>query len=174
MTVYAENKNINKKIDWIGYYQIGGGILGVVFLLDIITSNLDRVNIQFLYYLLPLTFFSFSAYSGYALIKRKTNGVLLTKINQYLQLPQIGILGFSFQYVAGLFLGLGISGLVDIGFNFNLADFTFSLSSSPNEIIFMINLVPIILLNRLEKYNTKLKKNKKIIETLENEKDENN
>ena len=168
MGVHKENINIGKKIDWIAYYQIGGGIIGAILLLKLILEQLKSSSISSLYFLLPILFFSFSIFAGIYLLQRNRRGILLTHINQLIQIPQISLFGFSYQYFAGLFFGVGISNDLGIGFNFSLPNFKFVFTDSNNEFLFMVNLIPIILLILLKKFQKKIEGNNRIIEMLEN------
>ena len=167
MSIIKENISINKKIDWIAYYQIGGGIIGAVLLVMMTLEQVQTSSLSFLYFLIPILFFSFSVFAGIHLLKRHKSSTLITQINQVIQIPQLSLFGFSYQYFAGLFLGLGISNELGIGFNFSLPNFKFVLTNSNDEFLFMVNLIPIILVILLKKFQRKLEQNNRIIEMLE-------
>ena len=164
MSIQKENIKINKKINGIAYYQIFGGVTGAILMFIMVIGGYSVLGSSALVLIVPVLFFSFSVIAGIYLLKRKKNYGLLTKINQLMQIPQISIYGFSFQYFAGLFFGVGLSGIFNFNLNLSLPDFKFVLTGSSDEFILMINLIPIILLNRLKKYESQIESNNNALE----------
>ena len=101
-------KDINIKFNWMGIYQLAGGIVGLGFIILLIT-RLPSFSIPFLLIILiSLGLFLYSIYCGTLLIKRKKSGLNHSLINQFLQLVNFSIAGFAISYVSGLFISAGV------------------------------------------------------------------
>jgi hypothetical protein len=103
----------------LGWYQIIGGIYGVLMILWFAT-HLDRVYWQ-LYFiaLLLVALYGFSIYSGYLLFRDKfIFGIKLSVINQCLQIFGLTFVRFTYIYVAGMELFVTVD--TSNGFNLGL------------------------------------------------------
>lgn len=149
----------------IGLFQVIGGFFGLIQIPFFARSNFNEISI--LYFLLYFTFFSFSILCGYLLYKDRKYGILVSKLNQYLQLLHFGTAnGIVFGYFSGLFcaicLKMGSEISLDLDFNL-LAGFEFQIWGDNNPYL-KINLVAILLLWLIRKIKDNNLESQQIIE----------
>lgn len=131
----------------IGAYQIFGSLLGLCFLFK------DSLLLLFgnpLLFLLILFAFSFGAYCGGMLFKRKLlKGINLSLLNQSLQFVQFKLFGFGLEYVSGTYLGVGLTNKPNLSLYYYQADlrsiFSVSFRGIDNENFILINLIAVLI-----------------------------
>ena len=142
-----------KRIRQIAYYQIIGGVLGLLIGIWAVTK-ISHISVDLIiFYSLGTLAFAYSILCGQRLLKGDVQKALqLSTVNQIFQLFNIAILGFSFKFTAGLYLGLGFdytnSFLFALGFQFSQFSITFD--SSSTQVILEVNLVALYILYLIE------------------------
>ncbi len=132
----------------ISWLQIVGGVtgLGLVVYLMLQTGPINGAIL--LIFLTGLGLFSYSIYAGKRLLTdaEKGTGIILSLINQVLQLFQWSILGYGLSYSSGAEIALGIQGLT---FKFNIAAIvsTFKMAINTDDEFFLkINLIALLII----------------------------
>lgn len=141
--------NTLKKLNILGYYQLVGGIIGLLFTLYILINQSIINGPLVVIFLIALGLMAFSTYSGFLLIKKQYDkGINLSMINQALQVIGFGVLGYSFKYTSGILLGLTVDLTNDfiIGLNFNVTTWKMNWNSDPDLTYISINFIAIFIL----------------------------
>jgi len=132
-----------KIISWI---QIIGGIFGLFSIARSLLET-DVVNGPLLLvFLCAISVFLFSIYAGKLLLKNESEGLILSMVNQMIQLFQFSVFGYGWNYNSGPQISIGIK-----GFAFTL-DFSNFLSSfhlyynSNQAFFFKINIISLIIM----------------------------
>ena len=146
-------KKQRTKLKAVAYYQILGGAFGLCVISYSILTTLDISYLSTIILGLFSALYFFSIYCGQQLIQGKVNrGLRLSKVNQLLQVIHISLLGFTYKYVSGLMVTIGIDYTTDFNLLFNFVLSTFDLTISPNsdKVIIGINLTSIYIIYLLE------------------------
>jgi hypothetical protein len=146
---YAIPVKTKKLIKFIAYYQIIGGIIGELF----VVKGLIQLDVFSIFNIVITLFagsvFAFSILCGQRLLTAEIQKALkLSTINQLVQFFSISILGLSYRYAAGLYLGIGFD-FTDsflIGFSFELPQFKLYYKSTSAEAALQINAMALLLL----------------------------
>ncbi|MEO5980025.1 MAG: hypothetical protein ABIS36_09720 [Chryseolinea sp.] len=141
-------KSTTLTLQIIGWLQIIGGVtgLGLVAYLMLQTGTINGAIL--LIFLIGLELFSYSIYSGKRLLtdEEKETGIILSIINQVMQLFQWSILGYGLSYSSGAEITLGVQGLT-FKFNFAAIVSTFKMAINSDDGFFMkINLVALLII----------------------------
>lgn len=141
-------KTLNK-LTILGYYQLVGGIVGVI-ITSLVIINQPIINTSFIaLILLGLGFMLYSVYCGFLLIKKDYNkGVNLSIINQALQVIGFSVLGFGFVYSSGFVFAVGLDFTNDliIDFNFNIPNWAINNKGNKDLTFISINIIAIFIL----------------------------
>ena len=161
------NINILKAL---GLLEIVGGITGIGLILWLALQGLETNTYVFLILLVAMGFYIYSIYAGIKLFKHKENGILHSRILQYLQLIAISIGGMTYLLTSGgnFFLGYNFTNST-IEFNMSIISSEFQiniLSSEQNDFLY-INFMAILILLLLEKAVNKIKEQKLLKENYE-------
>jgi hypothetical protein len=159
------------KLKVLAWYQIIGGITGLLLTIWLI-AHTGQINGLILLILLFATgLYSFSFYCGRLLMTNKyLIGFKLSLINQAIQILQFAMLGYAFWYASGLMFTLGIK--VNNGFTFTF-DFGFfstyqiSLAIDETEFKLAINLVAIYVIYFTRNLRTTIAQEKIDFDSLE-------
>jgi len=142
-------KKIYNRIEYLGYYQIIGGIIGILMIL---LSFYDKLNSNG-FFLFSLSLFialcGFLIYSGILLIRKKhLKGLNFSIFIQAIQIISIVLLGYIFDFAVGLYLRLTIELTSDsiIGLDFGFANWNLSRNANPDLIEINFNLIAVVLL----------------------------
>lgn len=145
-------KKIESQIKALGIYQIIGGVSGIALILYF-TAKAANFNISvFQLTVFFLSFYAFSIYCGFLLIKRKYNkGLNFSIVNQALQIISFSVVGVTFQYISGAYFSLGLNLTKDtlITYHFGLTTFNFKINSNTEIAAFSINVVAMVLIHFL-------------------------
>jgi hypothetical protein len=141
-------KSTKVTLQIISWLQIVGGVtgLGLVAYLMLKTGTING-PILFIF-LMGLGVFSYSIYSGKRLLTdaEKGTGIVLSIINQAVQVFQWSLFGYGISYSSGAEITLGIQGLT---FNFNFAAIvsTFKMAiNTDDEFFIKINFIAILII----------------------------
>ena len=141
------------KIKSLAYYQILGGIFGIGLTAYLfLTSNSYHV-ILILILILFLAIYSYSIFCGIMLLKKRMLGFKHSKINQLLQLIHFSILGYAFQYIAGLHISISIdlADLLNLKINLGTSTWEFAFNKNSETSIISVNLLAIFLIIFIDK-----------------------
>ena len=132
----------------ISWLQMTGGVtgLGLVVYLMLQTGAINGAIL--LIFLIGLALFSYSIYSGKRLLtdEKKETAIVLSIINQMLQVFQWSIFNYGLSYSSGAEITLGVEGLT-FKFNFAAVVSTFKMViNSDDEFFIKINLVAILII----------------------------
>lgn len=153
-----------KWFDIIGWYQIIGGSIGIVWLLWALTQSTNLL--LWLAIALGLGLNSFSIYAGKQLLKNRDFGP--TYLIQAIQILSFIGLGLTYQVVIGLALGAGFEWIedADIVANFkilSLYEFKYS-PAQTDKIRVVINFIPVFIINYLMKRKEEAEDRKRLAE----------
>lgn len=146
---------------FLALYQIVGGILGIALTLWVlfrgelvVTQQVLRIS------LFAAGLFVFSILCGRMLFRNARRGLVLSLINQVLQVVYFTFGAYGFQYVAGLRLGVGIDMIGSWTFKFRLAISSFQLEAGTDtgQKLIGINLVALCLIFWIERLLEQVKK----------------
>lgn len=143
-----EKHKLKAKINFLAYYQIVGGAIGIIFLVWLLVSTLPVQGFNILLFLIMAVFFALSICAGWLLVEKRIEaGLTLSKINQILQILGFGFGAYGFKYVAGIMLSLGIDLKDDANFifNFSISKLEFFINSTKDLAKVEVNLVAIYL-----------------------------
>ncbi|MEY8847361.1 hypothetical protein AB9K26_00980 [Psychroserpens sp. XS_ASV72] len=153
-------KKIYQRIEYLGYYEIIGGIFGLI----LITLNVyDKLNSNgfFIFSLsLFITLCGISIYSGILLIQKKyQKGLNLSLFSQATQVISFILFGYIFDFAIGFYLRITTELTNDtiVGLDFGFANWSLSRNANPDIIELNINIVAIILLLFIAKSADRIK-----------------
>jgi hypothetical protein len=144
-----QKENLRTNINRIGYYQIIGGICGIIITFYGIYLSLPFSGFTAWLLVLSMVLYLFSIFCGQLLIKGKyLLGLKLSAINQALQISGFAMFGFAFSYVSGLCLGFNIdyTDNLYLGLNLSLSTFKININSSEELLVFSFNFVAVFML----------------------------
>jgi len=156
-------KQIKNQLKAIAYYQIIGGILGIALTVWVMFSGEIIVDKQALRIgLFAGGLYLFSILCGRMLLRNYKRGLILSIVNQVLQVIYFSFGAYSFQYVAGLRFGLGVDMIEGWIFKFRLAlsSFHFSFGTDLDQKFIGVNLVALFLIFWMERLMEKVKAQK--------------
>lgn len=152
--------NLSKQIKAIALYQIIGGILGIALTVWVMFSGemvVDQMALRISLFAGGL--YLFSILCGRMLFRNLRRGLVLSIINQLLQVVYFSFGAYGFQYVAGLRVGVGVDMVEGWIFKFRLAlsSFHFSIGTDLGQKFIGVNLVALFLIFWLERLLEKTK-----------------
>jgi hypothetical protein len=157
--------NIKLKIKGLAYYQILSGLFGLGLTVLTLSQHVTTNRLLILTLTGFITLFCFSVVCGLLLLRKDLKLALkLSTLNQALQVFSVALFGYSFKYVAGLLLSLGID-LTDgfnIKFNFSIPAFQADLNTDSDALYVGFNLVAIYLIYYIDKLQKDLSLKKEL------------
>jgi hypothetical protein len=157
------------KIRVLGIYQIAGGILGIGLTMWL-CLRIDSISGPILFLLLiAFGLYCYSIYCGILLLKKKNYGLKHALINQFLQLLNFTIFGFSFKYISGAFLSIGLDLTTSVQMQFRLGISTWQITVNDNPELFEINLnlVALFLIIFIDRLKRKIAEEKSRVQVSE-------
>ena len=139
-------------------YQIIGGSLGLAIIVWGIYKNYVLDTGVIWLYLFMSVFFLYSFFCGVLCIQAKRNALKHSMINQFLQIAGFALLGFAFNYVAGLYINLEFDFTEDFSFNFGLgiSNIAFKLNSESPTAALHFNIVALLVIIWIRKLMKKV------------------
>jgi hypothetical protein len=136
----------------ISLFQIVGGIIGILFVTSIFIKNAESGPLVLVGFF-SICFYVYSLYCGITLLKPSKKSFKHTTVNLSLQIMHISIPKFSFEYVSGLSIKLGISfnNTTSIDFGLGLSVFKFAFNEEMHNHLIGINLVALFFLYQVKK-----------------------
>lgn len=155
-----------KGIFFLALYQLLGGLYGFFLSVNLFISLPPFSFVTDLLVLIALLLYGFSIYCGVLLFQQKERGLLLSRINQCLQLAGFYVLGYGFSYIAGFFISINLNFTEGIGISFNFGSSAWQINfhQQSDEITFGFNVLALLIIFFI---NTTLKKVKEEKEDLE-------
>ncbi|MNX88173.1 hypothetical protein D3C86_1201330 [compost metagenome] len=136
-----------KIVNIAGWLQIIGGVVGLGLIAYLLLQTEIINGALLLIFLTGIGLFLFSIYAGKLLCfdEVKNKGLVLTFINQLLQLLQWNVMGYGISYSAGPAVIIGVKEFA-ITFNAGLfSNFSMSIRSDSPSFI-SINLIPLVII----------------------------
>jgi hypothetical protein len=155
-------KSTTLTLQIISWLQIAGGVtgLGLMAYLMLRTETINGAILLIL--LIGLGLFSYSIHAGKRLLtdEEKGTGIVLSIINQVVQLFQWSMFGYGLSYSSGAEITLGIEGLT-FKFNFAAVVSTFKMAINSDDGFFIkVNLIAILVIFVLADILKELKEKK--------------
>lgn len=166
-TELRKNRNILKGI---GILEIVGGITGLGLIIWLMLQGTETNTFVLLILLIAIGFYVYSIFAGLELFKKLENGILHSRILQYIQIPAFSFGLLTYIMTSGGYFLLGFNFTAKtITLNFALIASKFQLNIlSPGESnFFSINILAIIVLFILEKAFRNINKQSLIQENYE-------
>jgi hypothetical protein len=141
-------RDTSSKLKALAIYQIAGGVIGVGLTVWIILRTPTFSALLLLLLVVILGLYVHSIYCGTLLLDKKTVGLNHSLVNQALQLVSFSILGFTFQYMSGLFLttGIDLTNSFEILFNAGISSWKIVLRDSEQPLILNFNFIALFLI----------------------------
>jgi hypothetical protein len=154
------SKEIISKLNTLGFYQIGGGVIGLGLTVWIISGLASITGLLLLLLLIAIALYGYSIYCGILLLKKQISGLRYSVLNQILQIVSFSIFGFAFQYVSGIHLSIGLDLTDSFNFIFNvgISSWQITVNGDSQALGFSFNLVALFLIFWIEKLKSKMEK----------------
>jgi hypothetical protein len=156
------SRSIAIRFKIFGIYQIAGGIIGLVLLINLILS-LGYFNVLTVIAGIAGVFaFTYSIIAGALLIKIRERGLLYSIVNQCLQLVGFILFGCYYKYGSGFqaFIGIRWGESFIFSFNYGISTWNFYLFGKFRHDYVEINLVAACVLGALYKIKKDIKAKK--------------
>ncbi|EAP88470.1 hypothetical protein [Croceibacter atlanticus] len=153
-------KNCYQRIEYLGYYEIIGGIFGISLVFLSVYDKLNSDGFFIFSLLLFVTLCGISIYSGILLIQKKyLKGLNLSFLAQATQVISFVLFGYIFDFAIGIYFRITTELTNDtiVGLDFGFANWNLSRSANPDIIELNINVVAIILLLLIAKSANQIK-----------------
>ena len=153
-------KETVSKLKALGFYQIAGGIIGLLLTAWTILNLTGIEGVLLLIVSIAAALYFYSIYCGVLLLKKKITGLRYSLINQYLQLVSFSFFGFAFKYVSGIVLAVGIDLTESFYFIFDAAVSSWQISLYDDSAPFIVsfNFVAVFLILFIEKLKKQISK----------------
>ncbi|RCW89713.1 hypothetical protein [Winogradskyella arenosi] len=142
-------KKIYSRIEYLGYYEIFGGIIGILLVFLGVYDNLNSNGFFIFSLILFLALCGISIYSGILLVRKKyIKGLNFSVFTQAVQIISFVLFGYIFDFAIGAYLRITMEMTNDtiIGIDFSLANWRLSRNANPDLIELNINIIAIVLL----------------------------
>ncbi len=162
-------QNPEQQLKALAIYQIAGGILGLGLTVVIISRLGTITGIILLILLFAIALYSFSIFCGVILSKNKKSALTYSLINQFLQLINFSIAGYGFQYIAGVYLSIGLDLTKSIIFQFNLgiSAWRITINEDATTSFVNFNFVALFLIIFIDRIRNKIKRDTIDLKVLE-------
>ena len=146
-------KPIISKVNLLAYYQILGGIVGIILIALLIANVSNYTSLIIIMIFIASVLYSYSIACGIFLFKNVKRGLKYSIINQFLQIINFSLFGYGFKYISGLFFTIETD--IARSFNFELkwgtSSWEFLFNNDNGEKVISINLVAIFLVVLIDK-----------------------
>ncbi|MCF1714928.1 hypothetical protein L0U88_09850 [Flavihumibacter sp. RY-1] len=137
----------------LGLYQVAGGLIGFL-LIGWTMINGGSINFSMiLLFTIVFLFFGYSVYAGWLCLKINKKAFRHSMINQIMQVIGFAILGFGFQYAAGLYLTIGIdlTDSIQLGFGAGISKVDININRHYERLEVNLNLIAFALIYWIDK-----------------------
>lgn len=141
------NKKTDLVLKGISWLQIIGGITGLILIGNLLLQTGTLSGPLLLIILIGISLFIYSIYAGRKLFKgNQKNGIILSVINQILQLFQWSLFGYGLSYSSGAQISIGLKGLkVVADFSVFVSKFEMYINSS-KDVYVKVNIIAVLLI----------------------------
>lgn len=149
----------DKEFIGLGLYQFLGGIAGLIFLFCSIYQTGFSIIPEFFKPLILFFFILYSIICGILCLKIHELALTLSYINQLMQLVAIGVGGYFYRYVSGLYLSLHFDFKhgPDFYFGFGLSNMALRFNTNSYSYMIEINLVAIAVMICIDKLRNRIR-----------------
>ncbi|NVO33315.1 hypothetical protein [Hymenobacter lapidiphilus] len=148
-----------KEIKWLAYYQIAGGIIGLLTVL-VFLFNLSESNWLLAFIFIPaVLLYLFSIGCGRRLLGENVeSGLRISMINQLIQVFGLSAIGYAFAFASGVSMWVELDLTDDFNFSveMGLSKFDFKVASEEQVISVSINIVALVLIHYIGKLKQEL------------------
>ncbi|MFI5407174.1 MAG: hypothetical protein ACHQ1D_11785 [Nitrososphaerales archaeon] len=157
---------IQNELSKLGLYQIIGGAIGILLVLWLLYKTTDITQLVAVLIIVMSSFFCYSIFCGILCLKSKETALKFSFINQVLQIIGFSIMGYSFIYVAGIYLliGFDLTESFKLTFGVGVSSLKISLNSDPEVTRFDINIIGILVLIWVDRLSRKIKQERSLRE----------
>jgi hypothetical protein len=150
----------------LGLYQIIGGAIGILLVLWLLYKTTDITQLVAVLIIVMSSFFCYSIFCGILCLKAKETALKFSFINQVLQIIGFSIMGYSFTYVAGIYLTIGFDYIESfkLKFGVGISSLKISLNTDPDLTRFDINIIGILVLIWVDRLTRKIKQERSLRE----------
>ena len=154
------SKSVISRLKILGIYQIAGGILGLSLTVRTISGLTTTTYLLIILLLVAIGLYTYSIYCGTLLLKKNISGLKHSLINQFIQIINLSIFGFTFQYISGVFISAGLDLTDSLLFTFNVGVSRWQITINGNKefLILNFNLVALFLILFIEKLRKEISK----------------
>jgi hypothetical protein len=153
------HKNDNWKLKTLGIYQVAGGVVGIALIGWLLIYLKNYTISLMLLMMVPLVWYGFSIHCGISLLKRSPWALKLSLINQYMQLINFSILGYSLQYVAGpgAYIGFDLTNTILLNLSFDLfTKWDITIATNSPVILINLNVVALMLIIFIKRMKSRM------------------
>jgi len=158
------NKNISKsiarKINLLAYYQLAGGVVGMLMILWALTQIGSITGLVLAILIIVALLYSFSIFCGRKLLSGEIDlGLKLSKLIQVVQIFSFALLGYAFKFIAGfgVLIGFDFTDSFNFRFAFNTSDFQINYNSDDEVVSLMVNILAIYLIQFISELQEDIK-----------------
>ena len=153
------------KIKFVGFYQLIGGIIGILNTIRFLPNFAQLNGGIFLILLTIFVLYGFSVFCGFLLIRKgNIEGLNLSIYNQLIQIIGFGVFGFAFNFTAGIYAGikLNLTNETILKFFVGHSSSMININMNTEFTQLSINFIALILVNFIFNLKSKLIKNAEI------------
>ncbi len=152
-------KDIESELKKLGIYQIGGGSIGLMGMIKGFFLNSNSSGFPLLVYSFMILSFSYSIYCGILCTNGIKNALKHSQLNQVFQVLGVALMGFAYQYVAGVYLtiGLDLADSINITFAAGVSKFDLNINKQHERLEVNFNLVAFALIYWIDQLLKKVK-----------------
>jgi hypothetical protein len=132
----------------LAYYQIIGGVTGLLFSFIELFKMRPIFNINLLIFLVIFLLFTYSIFCGFLILSGKIkSGLDNSLVNQLIQLINFSLFGLTFRYASGIILAIGIDHTNEFLFTFRLylSEVELMINKDPHVIKLGFNIIAFLL-----------------------------
>ena len=160
------SKIINRKLTILAYYEIAGGVAGLVVMLYLLSQLGARTGMLLLLLLFVASIYPFSIYCDKKILKGDIKLALsLSIIVQGLQIVSFSLLGYAYRFVSGIgfLIGFEFFDGFNFRFNFQISNFKINYASDDNIVSLMVNVVAVYLIQYIIEIQEDIKEHELIL-----------
>jgi len=152
----------------LGWYQIVGAAIGLYCVAYLLLHQGTITGGNLLAFMIAVALYAFSLYCGNLLRKTNIKGLQLSTWNQALQVLQLTVWAFSFEYYSGVKLAFGFrwDEVFKPDISLSLSGFYIRYNTdSTSELSVWINVIPINIIYWIGKIENDIEQRKQIMES---------
>lgn len=154
------SKKLNRKLTILAYYQIFGGVGGLLLFLYALAQLGTITGLVMLLMLIMISLYLFSIYCGRKILANEIRlGLQLSIVNQAIQIFSFNMLGYGFKFVSGigLLVGFDFQDGFNFRFNFQFSNSNIQYAVEDDLVALMVNIVAIYLIQYISELKEDIK-----------------